>query len=153
MTNQETESTKKITKITKPVSSGSRRATLYWLSISAGLIAALCIMFITWKPYMSIPVIMFFMSLLLGIGSQFAICTNIEIMEVFKLSYILPLCVLIGLLLGSKLRFMAGPIQSMFPTTDEITIMKYSTIFYGTWGAIYGQLISGGYLQACPSSI
>ena len=141
------------TQSTKPVSPGSRRATLYLLCISAGLIAVISIMFVTWKPYISIPVIMFFMSILLGIGSQFAICKNIEIMEVFKLSYILPLCVLTGLVLGSKFRFMAGPISSMFPTADETTVMKYSTIFYGTWGAIYGQLLSGGYLQACPSSI
>lgn len=137
----------------KPVSPGSRRATLYWLSISAGLIAALCIMFVSWKPFITIPAIMLLVSLLLGIGSQFAVCTHIEIMEVFKLSYILPLCVLIGTLLGSKLKFMAGPIRSMFPSADEETVMRYSTIFYGTWGAIYGQLISGGYLQACPSAI
>jgi hypothetical protein len=136
----------------KPVSTGSRRATLYGLSISAGFIAVLIIVTVAWNQYISLPAIMFFASIIFGVVSQFAICKNIDIMAVFKLSYILPLGTFIGFLLGSKVKFMAGPIRAMFPSADEETIMKYSTIFYGGWGAIYGQLMFGGKLQACPSS-
>jgi hypothetical protein len=155
--NQQSDTNK--TTISKPIDSTKRKGVLYGFSISFALLIAFSLFIIYKLPYISsIPFIIlilitFSVSILNGMGIQTAICSTINFKQVLQNTFIPLIGVSLFYLLSKNFNILQYPINAFIPNVSHDNQILITLGFYTFWGALYGLLISGGFLQSCTSTV
>ena len=155
--NEQTNNNK--TTISKPIDSSKRKAVLYGFSIAFALLKAFSLFLIYKLPYINtIPFIIlvlvtFSISIFNGMGVQTAICSSINIKQVLQNSLIPVLSVILFYTSSRHINLLQYPINAFLPNLSADNKILVTLGFYTFWGALYGLLISGGFMQSCVSTV
>jgi hypothetical protein len=147
------------TTISKPIDSSKRKGVLYGFSIAFALLIAFSLFLISKIPYInSAPFIIlilftFSISILNGMGIQTAICSNMNLKQISLNSLIPVIAVSLFYLLSKNIGLLQYPINAFLPNLSNDNKILVTLGFYTFWGALYGLLISGGFLQSCVSTV
>ena len=132
------------------VDASTRRFSLYGFALCVAVIILLVVIFLKFYRYITIPIIAYFMSVVFGLANQMVVCGKIQITQLFSLSVLVPIFTGIGIAI-SKIPLMSYPIEALIPNSKPETKADVAAGFYAFWGALYAQLVAGGFLQICPT--
>jgi hypothetical protein len=132
------------------VSTKGRSFILYGFAIGFGILMATAAILTTKLALLIIPIIAYILAVILNVLSQKSICSKANVSQAFGLAVIQVVIVAIMYLASSYLSFMGKPISALFPNSGAIMQKQLTVGFYTFWAGLYAQIISGGFLQACP---
>jgi hypothetical protein len=136
----------------EPIDGLTRRFSLYGFALCAAILTLLIVIFIRFYRYITIPILTYFISVIFGIITQLIVCGKLQIGQIFTLSVLLPIFTFIGIGI-SNIKFMRYPVEALMPYSSPEFKMNIAKGFYSFWGALYAQIIAGGFLQVCPTKV
>lgn len=136
---------------TKTVSQSGRSTLLYAFAIGLGIILATTGILTTSFQIILIPIISYIAATILNILSQNTICAKSNTSQAFTLGLIAMAISTITYLLAANVGLLAKPITALFPNMDPLTQRRFIIGFYLFWAGVYSQIVSSGFVQACPS--
>jgi hypothetical protein len=126
-----------------------RGYVLYGFAIGFGaLLAVLGILQIRFS-IVFIPLIAYVLAVLLNLLTQKTVCKKTNASQAFSLSAISAVIAFIVYLAATYINFLGSPIRSLIPNSDALTQRKFIQGFYLFWAGLYGQIVSGGFMQMC----
>lgn len=103
--------------------------------------------------FVLIPIVSFSVSFGLNALTQYISCGTVSPGQIAVAAALNPLYVLGFALITYMLPIFQSFVSAVLPEGADETMKKsLSYSFYLLWGGIYGQVFSGGFAQACPSS-
>ena len=103
--------------------------------------------------FVLIPAISYVVSFGLNALTQYISCGTVSPAQVALAASLNPLYVVGFAFVSWILPFFQSFVSAVLPEGADETMKKsLSYSFYLLWGGIYGQVFSGGFAQACPSS-
>ena len=133
---------------TEPAVSG-RGYILYGFAIGFGAILATLGIIQIGFPIISVPVIAYVMAVLLNLLTQKTVCKKTNASQAFSLSAISAVIAFIVYLAATYIPVIGSPIRSLMPNSDALMQRKFIQGFYLFWAGLYGQIVSGGFMQMC----
>lgn len=126
-----------------------RGYVLYGFAIGFGaLLAVLAIVQVRF-PLLAIPLIAYILAVLLNLLTQKTVCKKTNVSQAFVLSAISAVLALLIYLAATYIRAVGSPIRSLMPNSDALTQQRFIQGFYLFWAGLYGQIVSGGFMQTC----
>jgi hypothetical protein len=132
------------------ISTKGRSFILYGFAIGFGIIMATAAILISKFALLAIPIIAYSIAVILNVLSQKSICHKANVSQAFSLALIQAIVVFIMYLASNYVSFMGSPIAALFPNSGIMMQKQLTLGFYAFWAGLYAQIISGGFLQACP---
>ncbi len=134
-----------------PAGQKGRSSVLYAFAIGLGILIGTTGILVTRFQIILIPIIAYVAGTFLNILTQNSICKKSNTGQAFALGGISAGAALITYLLAANIGLLGSPIRALFPTMDVFTQKRFIIGFYLFWAGLYSQILSSGFVQACPS--
>ena len=128
-----------------------RSSVLYAFAIGLGIIIGTTGILVTSFQIIIIPIIAYITATILNLLTQNTICTKSNKGQAFTLGSIAAVVSVITYLLAANVSLLGSPIRALFPNMDVFTQKRFIIGFYLFWAGLYSQILTSGFVQACPS--